>query len=461
MLLRRRLTDGYETFQLILPAEFHNQALEGLHDDVGHPGRDRTLDLVRSRFYWPFMATHVEKYVAHCRTCIRRKAPDPPRAPMKSFIAKEPMELLAVDFLSLERGKGGFENILVVTDSFTKFSWAFPTRDQKATTVAKLLWEKVFINYGMPQRLHSDQGRDFEGKVIKSLCQFAGIRKSRTTPYHPQGNGQTERFNKTLLSMLRTLDQDNKSRWPEYLSPLVYAYNCTKHSTTGFPPFLLMFGREPHLQIDVALGVNSVTSGSESYPAYIANLRDRLSLAYQKVIEESRKSAARNKQSYDSRARQATIQVGDLVLVRNLSIRGKHELADLREEDPYRVVECIPGLPVYKVQDKDGKERALHRNLLLSFRGPPSAPAVSPHPVRPKRPLRFKSPTDDSCRDLEIIMEEDIDDEPYKEMVPISSSNPLNPEAAEFPSPYFETPAAVENPEADGDGMENPMQTDS
>ena len=231
------------------------------------------------------------------------------------------MELLAIDFLSLEKGKGGFENILVVTDSFTEFSWAFPTRDQKATTVTKLLWEKIFINYGMPQWLHSDQGRDFEGKVIKSLCQFAGIRKSRTTPYHPQGNGQAERFTRF------TLDQDNKSRWPEYLSPLVYAHNCTKHSTNGFSPFLLMFGREPQLPIiDVALGVNSVTSGSGSYPAYIANLRDRPSLAYQKVIEESRKSTARNKQSYDSRAHQATIQVGDLVLVRNLSIRGKHKL---------------------------------------------------------------------------------------------------------------------------------------
>ena len=187
------------------------------------------------------METHVEKYVACCGRCIRHKAPDPPRAPMKSFIAKEPMELLAIDFLSLERGKGGFENILVVTDSFPKFSWAFPTRDQKAKTVAKLLWEKVFINYGMPQRLHSEQGRDFEGKVIKSLCQFAGIRKSRTTPYHPQGNGQTERFNKTLLRRLGTLDQDNKLKWPEYLSPLVYAYNCTKHSTTGFSPFLYMY----------------------------------------------------------------------------------------------------------------------------------------------------------------------------------------------------------------------------
>ena len=174
MLLRRRLTDGYETFQLILPAEFRNQALKGLHDDVGHPGRDRTLALVRSRFYWPFMATHNEKYVAHTIKCIRRKAPDPPRAPMKSFIAKEPMELVAIAFLSLERGKGGFENILVVTDSFTKFSWALPTQDQKATTVAKLLWEKIFFNYGMP--------RSLSASVDEALCKNRDKFKD-LTPY--------------------------------------------------------------------------------------------------------------------------------------------------------------------------------------------------------------------------------------------------------------------------------------
>ena len=86
-LLRRRLTDRHETFQLILPAEFRNQAVKGLQDNVGHPGKDCTLDLVRSRFYWSFMATHIERYVAHCGRCIRRKAPDLPRAPMKSFIA--------------------------------------------------------------------------------------------------------------------------------------------------------------------------------------------------------------------------------------------------------------------------------------------------------------------------------------------------------------------------------------
>ena len=143
--------------------------------------------------------------------------------------------------------------MLVVTDSLTKYSWAFPKRNQQASTVAKLLWEKILVHFGFPQRLHSDQGHDFESRIIKDLCKVAGIEKPRTTPYHPQGNGQTERFNRTLLGMLGTLDDDQKCEWPEHVAPLVYAYNCTKHSSTGYSPYFLMFGRCPRLPIDLTL----------------------------------------------------------------------------------------------------------------------------------------------------------------------------------------------------------------
>ena len=185
---------------------------------------------------------------------MKRKARDPPPAPLVPINVSEPMELLAMLFLSLETGKGGYENILVVTDAFTKFSWAFPTRNQKATTVANLLWERILMHYGFPKCLHSDQGRDFESRLIKGLCRVANITKTRTTPYHPQGNAQTERFNLTLLAMLGTLEEDKKKAWPEFVAPLVHAYNCTRHASTGYSPHFLMFGQQPRLLI--ALGIN-------------------------------------------------------------------------------------------------------------------------------------------------------------------------------------------------------------
>lgn len=195
VLYRRRTVEDGEKLQLVLPNSLKLRVLQGFHDELGHLGRDKTLDIIRQRFCWPGMEKDVDRHIASCERCIKRKSPDPPRAPMVPILAREPMELLAIDFLSLEKGKGGFEHVFVVTDSFTKYSWAFPTRKQQTPTVAKLLWEKILVNFGFPQRLHSDQGRDFESRIIRDLCKVAGIEKTRTTPYHPQGNGQTERFN--------------------------------------------------------------------------------------------------------------------------------------------------------------------------------------------------------------------------------------------------------------------------
>ena len=139
--------------------------------------------------------------------------------------------------------------MLVLTDVFTKFTQAIPTRDQKATTVAQVLVRDWFVRFGAPHRLHSDQGRNFEGKIVQELCKLCAIEKSGTTPYHPEGNGQCERFNRTLHDRLRTLSTMKKRRWPDYLPELVYSYNCTPHSTTGYAPHYLFLGREPKMPI--------------------------------------------------------------------------------------------------------------------------------------------------------------------------------------------------------------------
>ena len=300
-----------------------------------------------------------------------RKTADPLQAPLVPILTTEPMELLAIDFLSIEKGKGGYDNLLIVTDSFTKYSWAFPTSNKKAKTVAKVLWEKVLVHYGFPRRLHSDQGRDFESRLFNDLCNVAGIEKTRSSTYHPQGNGQTERFNQILLGMLGTLSGDKKTDWPSYVAPLVYAYNSTKHGSTGYSPYYLMFGRQPRLPADVALGLDKPEKEPKPYAAYVDNLRALLAHAYDSASEAMHKRAEYNKKSYDRYAKENSLEAGDRVLVRNLSTRGKHKLQDRWEATPYIISRKVRELPVYAVKPEGGgKERVLHRNLLLPCRLP-------------------------------------------------------------------------------------------
>ncbi len=166
------------------------------------------------------------------------------------------MELIGLDFVQLEETKGGVSNIVVVTDHYTRYAQAFPTTNQTALTTAKVLYNNFIVHYGFPARLHSDQGRNFESKVIQHLCELAGIAKSRTTPYHPIGNGQCERFNHTLISMLGTLQPSHKLDWKKYVAPLVHAYNCTKNDATGYTPFFPMFSRHPRLPIDLVFDIH-------------------------------------------------------------------------------------------------------------------------------------------------------------------------------------------------------------
>ena len=354
-------------WQLVVPKLLRERALLGCHDDVGHQGILRTLSLLRERFYWPGMQEEATQHILKCSRCLRRKSP-PQVAPLQPILVTQPLELVHMDYLSLEPSKGNIENVLVITDHFTRYALAYPSKTQTAQATARILWDNFICHYGFPENFISDQGRNFESDLIRELCKIAGVKKVHTTPYHPQGNGQCERFNSTLCNMLGTLSEEEKSDWKSYLGCMTHAYNCTKHASTTYSPYYLMFGRHPRLPIDVEFGLNKPNcSDNSSKSRYIQKLRRRLNYAFQKANKYSDQQASKYKHSCDKSVKGPQLHENDLVLVKIVAHKGRHKLQDRWEPEEYVVIEQpIAGTPVYKVKPVNGDSiKTLHRNLLL------------------------------------------------------------------------------------------------
>ena len=209
------------------------------------------IDLMCDRFYWPCMAAQAKEHISKCHLCLAFKAKQH-KAPLENIMATHPLELVHLDYLCLEPGKGLEENVLVVTDHFTRYAQSYVTRTQTVQTTARILWDKLIIHYGLPEKILLDQGHNFEGQLVAELCKLMGAQKIQTSPYHPQTHCQCERFNSTLIN---TLPPEKKSEWKNHNGTLVHAYNCMMYSATGFNPYYLMYGSQPHLLVDVALGL--------------------------------------------------------------------------------------------------------------------------------------------------------------------------------------------------------------
>ena len=165
--------------------------------------RSRTVFRLLDRVYWPGLRRDVQTYIKSCTICIARKSPCPRKVPMGHVNVGHRWERVAMDLLDMSVTTArGNRYVLVMVDCFTRWTEAFPLPDKTAQSVADAFFNQVVCRFGMPSVIHSDQGREFENKIMQELCLLDGSHKTRTTPYHPESDGMVERFNRTLLMML-------------------------------------------------------------------------------------------------------------------------------------------------------------------------------------------------------------------------------------------------------------------
>ncbi len=304
-------------FQLVAPKEIRKEVMQHLHSHrtAGHLGEKKTMANIRQRFWWSHIRDDVKRWCRTCLPCQKRNARHGARTTsLQQEPVGSPMERVAIDILALPvETDNGNNCVVVITDYFSKWTEAIALPDHQAMTVADVLVTEVFLRFGVPRIIHSDQGREFESDLFKGICALLEVQKTRTTPYRPQSDGQVERFNRTLIAMLSKLCSENQKDWDDHLPYVMCAYRATVHESTGCSPNLVMLGREVSLPID--LMYPRPKDGPFRCPIeYVEWVRDAMCEGFEHVRLNLGRAAERQKRYYDRRAVTQTYSPGEWVL---------------------------------------------------------------------------------------------------------------------------------------------------
>ena len=268
------------------------------------------------------MSVDINQWVEDCSSCAKNRVKDQKHVyKMKLFPATKPLEYVAMDILGpLPRTKHGKRFILVITDRFTKLTKTEPLRTITSLAVAKAFCKTWVYNFGTPKVLLTDNGTQFTSRFFMQVCRILGTEKVFTTEYHPQANGQAERFNRTLLAALRNYVSDSQKDWDEWLEPVTYAYNKQVHRSTGVTPFDLVLSRHPpslvvdeelleHIPSDDPKDRRARTSAAKR--AFLQQIAAGISKARGNLLQTQR----RYKRNYDERILQRlrNLKPGDYV----------------------------------------------------------------------------------------------------------------------------------------------------
>ena len=376
-LLFKRTHENYgkpSHIQLIVPRAMREKILHQMHNSLlaGHLGHRKTTNRILQRFYWYELRTDVYNWVRKCDNCGSNKPPvKTPRAPMGDMRAGAAMDRWATDILGpLPLTPRENRYVLVVTDAFSKWTEAFAIPDQTAKTCARTILNEMISRFGCPLEILSDLGRNYESDIFKELCAMLNVRKIRTSIRRPQTNGIVERFNKTLIRMIRAFLKDEQSDWDLHLGCITSAYRSTPHETTRYTPNMLMLGREIRLPSEVTVRTPNNHETLESYGSYVTSLRSKIAKAHEITREHLKTGMQRQKEHYDTKCTGHKYSPGDIVwYLSEMRTEGSCPKLQPQFSGPYIILKCYNNIDFCIQVTKEGKQRVIHFNKLKPYVG--------------------------------------------------------------------------------------------
>jgi hypothetical protein len=371
--------------RVVVPLSLRLRVIERFHDHklAGHLGIAKTTGRIAARYTWPKMRADIANYINSCIVCVKRKPYGSKTAPLQPIAATSFVwQKIAMDIVGpLPETHNGNRYILVMSEYTTRYMIGVAIRDQEASTVANAFIMNVVLRYGSPTEILTDQGKSFCSRLMKEICSQLNIKQTRTTAYHPETDGNVERFNRTMGDMLATSLTGDHCNWDEYLPYVIYVYNSSIHASTGETPHYLLYGQDPIEADDISSAFARKRCVDDRHDHFFKIWREAIELAKETFM----KAQLNQKRYYDVDASEREFSVGDSVVLKDMRLRSKF---DPRWLGPYVITRKLGRLNyVVRIHDMND-EFVVHVNRMKPL---------------PKRKIQEKGTSDLSNETQQIV----------------------------------------------------------
>ena len=322
----------------------------------------KTKRLIQCEYYWLSVDKDTKRYCQTCALCAACK--DPPRKTTKDSVCTsqptEPWQEISMDLkgpIGSQPTTRGNHYLLVVLDLFTRAAEMIPIPDKRAKTVADAVVTQVFCRHGIPESILTDRGLEFDNSAMLVLASELGIDKKRISPLHPQANGAVERLNRTVGQMLKKTQESNDHDWDLKVPFVRFNYLNQEHSSTGYSPFFLTYGRYPRTPVLIK---ESTMPKPKTQQQWATELAKTLKESYGRTTVQDSLNKKRRVENNKDISSKAKFRVNDKVLIYSPPKKGQAKALHKAWKGPYIVIQCRQG-NTYRVKKADNFRQRLIR----------------------------------------------------------------------------------------------------